>query len=159
MYEGEIEHIDHLAEHERGVVPDHSVEKAIDDVAERTGGYQRQAHENPGRRGSLAVHGRNPPHKRPEEQDAEQRQQELPGHAAELHSECHALVLHEADAEPFADDINLLTQLHIGLNQVFDNLVDDHQKDAEYDQLRASGNFHFLPAFASFSLASTVSVA
>ena len=53
--EREVEHIHHAAEHQRGIVKDHSVEKAVDDVAESAGGDQRQADKDSGRNHGLAI--------------------------------------------------------------------------------------------------------
>ena len=89
----------------------------------------------------------------------EKREQELAHRPAELHAEGHAFVLHEAQAEPVAQHIYLLAESHVGLDQIFDYLVNDHQHYSERHQPGASGHFHFRPDFASFSLASTVSVA
>ena len=54
---------------------------------------------------------------------------------AELHPEGHTLVLHEAQPEPFTYYINLLPEVHIGLHQVFHDLVDNHQQNPEGNQL------------------------
>ena len=56
----------------------------------------------------------------------------------------------------------MLAETHIGLDQDFDDLVDDHEYDAENDELPAFRILHrdyFLPLLASISLASTVRVA
>ncbi len=42
----EIEHVHHAAEHERGIVPDQSIEQAIDNVTEGAGGNQSETYQN-----------------------------------------------------------------------------------------------------------------
>ena len=77
----EVEHIHDLAEKERRVVPDDTVEEAVDDVAEGAGGDERQADQHPcgdgrgltglpGRR-ILEAHAPDPKHQGRAQADAE----------------------------------------------------------------------------------------
>ena len=51
----EVEHVHDTTEHQRSVIEDHTVEKAVDDVAESAGGDQRQADKDSGRNHGLAI--------------------------------------------------------------------------------------------------------
>ena len=53
--EREVEHVHHAAEHQRGIVKDHSVEKAVDDVAESAGGNLCETGQDSGRNHRFAI--------------------------------------------------------------------------------------------------------
>ena len=138
----EEQHIHHLAEHERGIAPDHAVEQAVDDVADGPGRDQRQAHRDARGRGILLDQRAYPPDQRAAQHNAEERQQELADLAAERHPEGHALILHEGDAEPLPDHIDLVAKLHVRLDQDLGDLVDDDEHDAEQQEPFALGQLH-----------------
>ena len=140
----------------------HAVEQAVDDVAECTCRNQRQPHQNAGRSRPFADQAGDPPAQYGTQADAEERKQQFPDSPAELHAESHALVLDEEDLEPVPQDIEMLSDRHVGLDQDLDDLVNDHQQDSENKQLLPFRDLHAvyrLPCFSRMALPSTVVVA
>lgn len=161
-YYGEVEHVHHSAEHERSIVPNQSVEQAVDDIAYRPGSDHRKPDKHPDGSPALAQQGVYPPYQEAAEHDAEQRQQQLARSVAERQAEGHALVLHEAQTAPLAYQRNLLAERHIRLDQNLDDLVNDDEQNTQHQEPGSFGQFHtdyFLPVLAIISLASTVRVA
>ncbi len=152
-----VEHVHDTTEHQRGVIEDHTVEKAVYDVAECAGGDQREAHKDSCRDYRFAVrqqsltavtghglaHKRGyPPAESTRERDSEERQQKLAHSPAELHSESHSFILDEEDLEPVSDDAEMLTYLHIRLDQNLDDLVNDDKYDSQNQEALTFGNLH-----------------
>ena len=91
---------------------------------------------------AFAVQTCDPPAEETEQHQAERRQHEFAEHSAELHAERHALILDEKNLEPIAQDIEILTDGHIGLDQNLDDLVNNHKQYSRNKQSSASGYFH-----------------
>ena len=86
----------------------------------------------------------------------------LPHYPAEGHAEGHPLVLHKEDLEPVSQHGEMLSQGHMGFDQDLDDLVDDHQKNAQKKKPGAFGKtpcHYFLPVFSRMAFPSTVVVA
>ena len=157
VYEREVEHIDHTPEHQRSVTEGYSVEKAVDDVAESPGRDQGQTDQHPVGNERLAVshkslpavsadalagEGGDPPAKESEQSYTEERQAELADSTSELHSESHPFILDEEDLEPIADDAEMLTYLHVRLDQDFDDLVNDDKYNSQAKKPATFRNLH-----------------
>ena len=126
----EIEHVNDLSEHEWErssrhycLGPYEAVEETIDDVSHRTGSDHGQSDENAGRRGRFLCQFADPHTECTEKHDAEDREENLAPVTAEGHTERHALVEHEMQLEPVAEYVDGLTQVHIRLDQNFNDLV------------------------------------
>ena len=122
----EKEHIDHLAEHKRCIVPDKTVEKAVYDIAYGAGGNHGQPHKRTYGSVSPAVEFTNPPDQESAEQQPESRKEKLADSSAETHSKSHSFVLDETQPAPIPDKKNLLAKTHIGLDQHLYQLVNSN---------------------------------
>ena len=167
--EREVEHVHHLALHERGVMApggddagsrlgEHQpVEQAVDDVAEGAGGDERQADKDAGgNRRTLVVTAPplqepgNPNRQDDEQDDPECGQGILADDAAERHPEGHPLVLDEQDLEPVTQHAEVLPDGHVRLHQDLDDLVDDHEDRTEDEEPCSLAGFHDSRGISSF---------
>ena len=137
FYQGEVEHIDHLAIEEltvpfsprleichlriRGIVEDESVEKTINDVACRTRCNEGETNDVSRRSSTLDFAVDEPPNQT-DSHHSEKREEEFA--APEFPSESHPVVLYKQQAEP-AGDFDAFTQLHARLDTDLDDLVND----------------------------------
>ena len=142
FYQREVEHVDHLAQEEGSVAraegndvgdiervggtEDHAVEHAVDDVPRRSSHDHGQA-DHIASRGAALDELHDIPADGDDGHDAERAQHIL---VDERHAEGHAAVLHEVDIEPRCH-LAALMQSHIGLDQNFDDLVNDYQRDKD----------------------------
>ena len=162
--------IHHLALHDGGVgaegghcvvggfAEDEAVAEAVDDVPEGTGGNEGKADENACGDRTFQQFG-NPPHQHHEEHHAEKGEGVLPDDPAERHAEGHSLVLHEEQLEPVPQHRDALPQGHMGFDQDLDDLVNDHEQDAQQKQVSAFFHGYLRPVFSRMALPSTVVVA
>ena len=145
----EIEHVDHLAHHEAGVMSpevrhgvgcrfgeDQSVKGAVEDVAHGSGEDQRQSHDHSlGRILSLAGEVVHQPADESDHHDPEDSQQQFaPVEAAargDVHAEGRAVVLDEPQLEPVGDDHDRFVEVHVGLDPDFERLICDEQQQDE----------------------------
>lgn len=146
----EIEHIHDLSEHQRSIVTEnHSVEKGIYDVSEGSGGDEGKSYKHSCRHGLrlafgygipvFPAHSCDPPDERDAEADAEKGKDELAESSTDGPTESEPFVLYEEKLEPVPDDVDVLTEIHIGLDQDLDDLVNDDQNDTEDDKSPAFG--------------------
>ena len=161
--EREVEHVHHLALHERCVMAprgdqsgrrlrEHqSVEQAVDDVAEGAGRNQRQTHQHARRNRFFPLQQPgNPAGQDTEQDDPERREGVLADDTAERHAESHPLVLDEQDLEPVAEHVEVLPDGHVRLDQDFDDLVDDHEDCTEDEEPCSLAGFHDSRGISSF---------
>jgi len=127
----EIEHVHHLSEHEWSIIPDDAIEKAINDIAYRSGRNEGKSHQHSCRSILLLEKRRYPPYQGAAKTDAEKREKELAHIAPEGHSEGHSFILDKAQSAPFSNKIYLLAKKHIGLDQDFDDLINDDQQNSQ----------------------------
>ena len=144
-----IEHVNHLAHHESGVMApelrhgvgrrfgkDHSVEGAVEDVAHGSGEDQRETRDHPlGRILALAGEVVHQPADESDHHDPEDAQQQLaPVEAAargDVHAEGRAVVFDEPQLEPVGHDHDRFVEVHVGLDPDFESLVCDEQQQDE----------------------------
>ena len=150
--EREVEHVYHLAEEEG------PVNHRIENVSGSSGGNHRESDKNT--RGNkrrtifrcAAKKIVNPPYQGAAKPYAENRENELADNSSEFHPEGHTLILDVTQTEPVAQYGNLLARLHSALDQEFDHLVKDYQKEAENYQPFSSRESHRLMLAGEFFL-------
>ncbi len=134
----EIKHVNHTAEHERGIVPDQAVEETVYDIAHSSGRNHSETYSDPGRCIGFLQKAGNPVRQKAEEDNPEKGQEEFPHCAAELHAERHSFILNEIDLEPVTKDMDALSYRHVCLHEYLYDLVNDHQKDSENNEFLSS---------------------
>ena len=170
----EIEHVDHFAVKESGVTSScgkefchlcegafaeyHTVEKGVDDIANCTAENGGETHKNSGWGITALEEFPDVYYDGYGKYHSEYGEDEFANVASELHSEGHARIFNKKYLEPTTKYMDALTNGHIGLNQDFDNLVNNQKKDYKEGYLETSRNFHLRYLFISF-LPSTLSVA
>ena len=150
LEERKVEHVDHLAHHESGVVAaqvcdrrggrfreDQPVEGAVEDVAQRSGDDERQPDEDT-RRGFaplVAQQVADQPAQPDDHRDAKEPQQQLApvesARCGDVHAEGGAVVLDEAQLEPVGKDDDRLVEVHVGLDPDLERLVRNEQQQDE----------------------------
>ena len=149
LEEREIEHVDDLAHHEPGVVSaemcdrigrrlreEQPVERAVDDVAERSRHDQRQADDDSlGGVFAFVEEVVHQPADESDHDDPEDAQQQLaPVEASargDVHAEGRAVVLDEPQLEPVGEDDDRLVEVHVGLDPDLECLIRDEQDQHE----------------------------
>ena len=144
--EGEVEHIHNLTLHEwsvraqgghrgiGGLTENEPVAKAVHNIAEGAGGNERKANQHAN--GDVAALQKltDPPAKDAEQHKAENGKKVLPYYPAKGHAEGHTLVLHKHQLEPVAQHGDAFSKGHVGFDQDFYDLVNDHKQDAKEDK-------------------------